>query len=116
MSLSTDLKSLTPSQRSAVIASFLGWTLDAFDFFILVWVVNNIAADFHEKVSAVAKAIEWTLLMLPIGALLFGILADRFGRRPILMFDIVLYSVVELASAFAPDLTTLIVLRGIFGI
>jgi SHS family lactate transporter-like MFS transporter len=116
MSLIGDLKSLNQSQRGAVVASFLGWTLDAFDFFIMVMVLDNIAEDFQTKVSAVAYGITLTLLMRPIGAFIFGWLADRFGRRPTLMIDILLYSVVELASAFAPDLTTLIVLRAIFGI
>ena len=116
MALISELKNLNRSQRGAVVASFLGWTLDAFDFFLMVVVLDNIAEDFHTKVSAVAQAIFLTLVMRPIGAFIFGWLADRFGRKPTLMIDILLYAVIEFASAFAPDLTTLLVLRALFGI
>ena len=111
-----ELKSLTPSQRNAVIASYLGWTLDAFDFFIMVFVLKHIAEEFGTDVKAVALAITLTLAARPVGALLFGLLADRYGRRPVLMADIVLYSVLEFASGFAPSLTALLILRTIFGV
>jgi SHS family lactate transporter-like MFS transporter len=111
----SDLRGLNRSQRGAVTASFLGWTLDAFDYFIMIVVLDNIAEDFHTAVSAVSYGIFLTLVMRPVGAFVFGLLADRFGRRPILMLDILLYSAVEFASAFAPDLTTLLVLRAVFG-
>jgi SHS family lactate transporter-like MFS transporter len=111
-----ELRGLTGPQRSVVAASFLGWTLDAFDFFIMVMVLGNVAADFHTKVSDVALASALTLFMRPVGAFIFGYIADRFGRRPTLMIDIMLYSVLELASAFAPNLITLLVLRALFGI
>jgi MFS transporter, SHS family, lactate transporter len=111
-----ELKTLTRQQWNAVIASFLGWTLDAFDFFILVMVSDNIADDFHTKVSDVIYANTLTLFMRPVGAFLFGYLADRFGRRPILMLDILLFSTLELCCAFAPNLGTLLVLRALFGI
>jgi SHS family lactate transporter-like MFS transporter len=107
---------LTPAQRRTFVACFLGWTLDAFDFFILVFCVSAIASDFHAKVSAVAEAIFLTLAMRPLGAFIFGRMADRFGRRPTLMLNIVSYSVFELASAFAPSLNVLLVLRACFGV
>jgi SHS family lactate transporter-like MFS transporter len=109
------LKALNAQQRAAFVASFLGWTLDAFDFFLLVFVVKAIADDFQAGVSTVSFAILLTLAMRPLGAFVFGRLADRFGRKPILMLDVVLYSGLELASAFAPSLTVLLVLRALFG-
>ena len=102
-------------QRSAFIASFLGWTLDAFDFFLMVFVLGAVAADFGTSVKAVSVAITLTLAMRPLGALVFGALADRYGRRPVLMLDILLFSVLELASAFAPSLVVLLILRAAFG-
>lgn len=111
-----NFRRLTSSQRSTFVACFLGWSLDAFDFFILIFCVSAIAADFHAKVSAVAEAVFYTLAMRPIGAFLFGLMADRFGRRPTLMLDIVAYSVFELASAFAPSLKTFLIMRACFGI
>jgi SHS family lactate transporter-like MFS transporter len=107
---------LTPVQRNTFVACFLGWSLDAFDFFILVFCVSAIGSDFHTKVSSVAEAIFITLAMRPIGAFLFGWMADRFGRRPTLMVDIIAYSVFELGSAFAPSLPVFLVMRALFGI
>ncbi len=107
---------LTPVQRNTFIACFLGWSLDAFDFFILVFCVSAIATQFQTKVSAVAEAIFITLAMRPVGAFLFGLMADRFGRRPTLMVDIIAYSVFELASAFAPSLKVFLIMRAFFGI
>jgi SHS family lactate transporter-like MFS transporter len=107
---------LTPVQRNTFIACFLGWSLDAFDFFILTFCVSAIATQFQAKVSAVAEAIFLTLAMRPVGAFLFGIMADRFGRRVTLMVDIIAYSVFELASAFAPSLKVLLITRLFFGI
>ncbi|HEY1606468.1 MAG TPA: MFS transporter [Allosphingosinicella sp.] len=111
-----ELKSLTRSQRSAIWASYLGWTLDAFDYFLMVFMLSAIARDFHTDVKAVTTGIFLTLAARPLGAFLFGWLAERFGRRPVLMVDIVLFSILELASGFAPSLTTLLVLRFCFGI
>ena len=107
---------LTSRQRNTFIACFLGWSLDAFDFFILVFCVNALATQFQTKVSAISEAIFLTLAMRPVGAFLFGWMADRFGRRPTLMLDIIAYSVFELASAFAPSLKVFLVTRALFGI
>src|ERR1700689_1218548 len=110
------LSGWTSAQRHVVAASFLGWTLDAFDFFLLVFVLKDIAAEFHTDISDVTFAILLTLAMRPIGAFLFGRAADRFGRRPTLMVDIVLYSVLEFASGFSPNLTVLLILRALYGV
>jgi MFS transporter, SHS family, lactate transporter len=107
---------LTRKQLNAVIACYLGWTLDAFDFFILIFVVHDVAKEFHTDNTAVSYAVWLTLAMRPIGAFLFGLMADRFGRRPTLMLDILCYSVLEFASGFAPSLTVLLILRALFGI
>jgi SHS family lactate transporter-like MFS transporter len=111
-----ELKSLSGSQRSAIWASYLGWTLDAFDYFLMVFMLSAIAKDFHTDIKAVTYGIFLTLAARPAGAFLFGWLAERFGRRPVLMIDIILFSVLELASGFAPSLTTLLILRFCFGI
>jgi SHS family lactate transporter-like MFS transporter len=116
MSLIADLKSLEPSQRSAIWASYLGWTLDAFDFFLMVFMLKTIAAEFGTDVKAVSQAIFLTLAARPLGAFLFGWLAEHFGRRPVLMADIILFSIFEFASGFAPSLTSLLVLRFLFGV
>jgi MFS transporter, SHS family, lactate transporter len=116
MSLIADLKSLEPSQRSAIWASYLGWTLDAFDYFLMVFMLKAIAAEFHSDIEAVSAAIFWTLAARPVGAFVFGWLAEHFGRRPVLMVDIILFSVLEFASGFAPSLMTLLILRFLFGV
>src|SRR6202453_4805283 len=110
------LSGWTSDQKHIVAATFLGWTLDAFDFFLLVFVLKDIAAEFHTDISDVTFAILLTLAMRPIGAFLFGRAADRFGRRPTLMVDIVLYSVLEFASGFSPNLTVLLILRALYGV
>jgi MFS transporter, SHS family, lactate transporter len=107
---------LTPVQRNTFIACFLGWSLDAFDFFILTLCVSAIAAQFQARVSAVLEAVFITLVFRPVGAFLFGLMADRFGRRPTLMLDIILYSVFELSSAFAPSLKAFLITRALFGV
>jgi len=106
----------TSEQRSVVIASFLGWTLDAFDFFLLVFVLKDIAQEFNAAISEVTFAILLTLAMRPVGAFLFGRAADRWGRRPTLMVDVLLYSFIEFASGFSPSLTVLLVLRALYGV
>lgn len=107
---------LTPVQRNTFVACFLGWSLDAFDFFILIMCVSALSTHFHLMPSAVLDASFLTLAMRPIGAFLFGLMADRFGRRPTLMIDIIAYSVFELASAFAPTWTFFLITRALFGI
>ena len=107
---------LSSTQRKVVLACYLGWTLDAFDFFLLVFVLKDIAAEFHTEIGDVTIAILLTLAMRPLGAFLFGRAADRYGRRPTLMVNVVLYSLLEFASGFAPSLTVLIVLRALYGI
>jgi SHS family lactate transporter-like MFS transporter len=106
----------TRTQRDVVIASYLGWMLDAFDFFLVVFVLSSIAGDFHARMASVTLAIFVTMAMRPVGALLFGRIADRFGRRGALMASVLLYSLLEFASAFAPTLTVFLVLRALFGI
>jgi SHS family lactate transporter-like MFS transporter len=110
------LSGWTSEQKHVVAASFLGWTLDAFDFFLLVFVLKDIAEEFHTDISNVTLAILLTLAMRPIGAFIFGRAADRWGRRPTLMVDILLYSILEFASGFAPSLTVLIILRALYGV
>ena len=110
------LSGWTNQQRSVVIASFLGWTLDAFDFFLLVFVLKDIAQEFGVPIPDVTFAILLTLAMRPLGAFLFGRAADRWGRRPTLMADVLLYSILEFASGFSPNLTVLLVLRALYGV
>jgi SHS family lactate transporter-like MFS transporter len=104
------------NQRNALIAGFLGWTLDAFDFFVLTFVLVPVAKDFHESIPKIALALTASLATRPIGALLFGLLADRYGRRIPLMLDILFYSAVEVLSGFAPNYTVFIILRLLYGI
>ncbi len=106
----------SPAQRHVVLASYLGWMLDAFDFFLVVFVFRRIAGDFGTDVKNVTVAVFLTLVMRPVGAFLFGRLADRFGRRPTLMVSVLSYSIMEFASAFAPSLTVFLVLRALYGI
>jgi len=116
MSILGHLQQLTRPQRHAFAAAFLGWTLDSLDFFLLVFCVKAIAGEFRTQPSAVLGAVFLTQAFRPVGALFFGMLADRYGRRPVLMFNILSFSVIELACAFAPSLNVLLVLRALFGI
>ena len=116
MSALESLRRLTPQQRNTVIASYLGWTLDAFDFFILVFVLKYIAEEFHTDVPAVSVAIFLTLAMRALGALVFGLAADRYGRRLTLMADVLLYSLFELLTGFSTGLTMFLVFRALYGI
>jgi len=116
MSFVRDFQNLSRSQRNAFIASFLGWTLDSLDFFLLIFCVKAIATDFGTKPSDVLGAVFLTQAFRPVGALVFGMLADRYGRRPILVFNILSFSIIELACAFAPSMSVLLMLRALFGI
>jgi SHS family lactate transporter-like MFS transporter len=107
---------VTSAARRTFIASFLGWTLDAFDFLLLTFVISRIATTFSRSVAEVTFAITLTLMCRPIGALIFGWLGDRYGRRTPLMIDIGLYSVIQLLTALSPNFTVFLVLRAIFGI
>jgi SHS family lactate transporter-like MFS transporter len=106
----------TSAQRRAVLAAFLGWMFDAFDFFLVVFTLERIAGDFGTDVKSVTYAIFLTLAMRPVGAFLFGRWADHIGRRPVLMACVLLYSAMEFASALAPSLGVFLVLRALFGI
>src|SRR5437870_2549446 len=103
-------------QRATVVAGFLGWTLDAFDFFLVVMTLTAIAKEFGKSDAAIALSITLTLAFRPVGAFIFGLLADRYGRKLPLMIDLVFYSVVEVLTGFAPNYTSFLVLRALFGI
>ena len=116
MTVLQPFRSLNSTQRRAYTACFLGWTLDAFDFFLLTFCLDAIAATFHVSLATAAKSIFWTLLMRPVGALVFGALAEKFGRRPTLMLNVVSYSVFVMASAFAPTFGWFLAMRALFGV
>src|SRR5579863_5559911 len=102
--------------RNAVAAGFLGWTFDAFDFFVLVFVLSAVAKEFGRSVPDVALTTTATLAMRPVGAFVFGLLADRYGRRPILMANIAFYSLMEVLSGLAPSYASFMGLRLLYGI
>jgi SHS family lactate transporter-like MFS transporter len=107
---------LDRNQRNTFLACFLGWALDAFDFFLLTFVIAPMAHDFGTSIAELSYAITLTLAMRPVGAFIFGLLGDRFGRRLPLMIDIIFYSLMELLTAFAPNYATLLVFRALYGI
>jgi SHS family lactate transporter-like MFS transporter len=107
---------LTSPQKRAFTACFFGWTLDAFDFFLLTFCLDSIAGTFHISIETATKSIFWTLLMRPVGAILFGLLAERIGRRPTLMLNVVSYSLFAVASAFAPTFGWFVATRALFGV
>src|SRR5437870_7763506 len=109
-------RAIASDQRAAVLAGFLGWTLDAFDFFLVVMTLTAIAREFGTSDAGVAFSLLLTLLFRPVGALIFGLLADRYGRKLPLMLDLVFYSIVEVLSGLAPNYTTFLVLHALFGI
>lgn len=104
------------NQRNALIAGFLGWTLDAFDFFVLTYVLNDVARDFHRTRPDIALTLTASLAMRPVGAIIFGLLADRYGRRLPLMLDVIFYSVIEVLSGFATSYNVFLFLRLLYGI
>src|SRR5271154_638740 len=114
--LGEDWMTWTKSQKNVVLAAYLGWTLDAFDFFLMVFMFKDVASTFHVEIKQVVFAVTLTLAARPIGAFVFGRLADHFGRKPTLMWNILAFSVLEVASGFAPTLTTFLILRFLFGI
>jgi len=101
---------------AALTAGFLGWTLDAFDFFLVTFCLTAIGKEFHKSDSAIALSITATLAFRPVGAFIFGLIADRYGRRLPLMIDLVFYSMAEVATGLAPNYTTFLILRALFGI
>jgi SHS family lactate transporter-like MFS transporter len=109
-------KSLNRTQRNTFVACFLGWSLDALDFFLLTFVLVPVAHEFGRTIPQTAFAITLTLMMRPLGAFIFGLLGDKFGRRIPLMADIIFYSLMELMTAFAPNFTVFLILRALFGI
>jgi len=104
------------NSRNALIAGFLGWTLDAFDYFILTYVLAQVGADFHRSIVDMAETITVSLMVRPIGALIFGLMADRYGRRLPLMLDILFYSIFEVLSGLARTYRTFFVLRLLYGV
>jgi SHS family lactate transporter-like MFS transporter len=108
--------SLDRNQRNTFFACFLGWALDAFDFFLLTFVMVQMASDFGKSIAEMSYAITLTLAMRPVGAFIFGLLGDRFGRRIPLMINIIFYSLMELLTAFSPNFTWLLIFRGLYGI
>src|SRR5256884_5386545 len=112
----TSTRPLASDQRATVVAGFLGWTLDAFDFFLVVMTLAAIAKEFGKTDKDIALSITLTLAFRPVGAFIFGLLADRYGRKLPLMIDLVFYSVIEVLTGFAPNYTTFLVLRALFGI
>ncbi len=109
-------RALGQAQKHAFFASFLGWMLDSFDYFLLVFSIPAISAEFHAGTPEVAEALFLTLAFRPVGAFLFGLLAERYGRRPALLLNIASYSTLGLLSAFAPTLSSFLVLRALFGV
>src|SRR3989440_5546599 len=112
----TSTRPLASDQRATVVAGFLGWTLDAFDFFLVVMTLTAIAKEFGKTDAEIALSITLTLAFRPVGAFIFGLLADRYGRRLPLMLDLVFYSLVEVLSGLAPSYSSFLVLRALFGI
>ncbi len=109
-------RSLDRNQRNTFLACFLGWALDAFDFFLLTFVIVPMAGDFGTSIAELTYAITLTLAMRPLGAFIFGLLGDRFGRRIPLMINIIFYSLMELLTAFSPNYTWLLIFRALYGV
>ena len=116
MSGQQTLTSPNSDRFHAMSAGFLGWTLDAFDFFVVIFLFDTLAAHFHVPKKEIVLSVTATLMMRPLGALLFGMMADRYGRRRPLMWNVLFFSIVELLCGFAPNLTVFFILRMLFGI
>src|SRR5580693_2131691 len=114
--MSDSIERASPGAHHAVLAGFLGWTLDAFDFFIVVFLFDTLAHQFGVSKKEIVLTTTATLAMRPVGALLFGLLADRYGRRIPLMANVIYFSIVEVLCGFAPNFTVFLVLRALFGI
>src|SRR5262245_17845465 len=104
------------NQRNAVLAGFLGWTLDAFDFFVLTFIVQDVATAFGRSRPDIALTLSLALITRPIGAVIFGLVADRYGRRLPLMLNVIFYAVISVLSGLAPHYVTFVILRLLFGI
>ena len=104
------------NQRNAVLAGFLGWTLDAFDFFVLTFVIQDVATAFGKSRPDIALTVGLALATRPIGAIIFGLIADRYGRRLPLMLNVIFYAVISVLCGFAPNYMTFVILRLLFGI
>jgi len=104
------------NQRNAVLAGFLGWTLDAFDFFILTLVIDDVARSFGRTRPDIAFALTVALACRPIGAIIFGIMADHLGRRLPLMLNVIFYAVISVLSGLAPSYSVFLILRMLFGV
>jgi MFS transporter, SHS family, lactate transporter len=100
----------------ALLAGFLGWTLDAFDFFVIVFLYDTLSHHFGVSKKAIVFTTTATLALRPVGAFIFGLLADRYGRRIPLMANVIYFSIIELACGFAPNYTVFLILRALFGI
>src|SRR5882724_2315309 len=116
MDVSKPIEHVPEGHRAALLAGFLGWTLDAFDFFLVIVTLTAIAKEFGKSDAAIALSITLTLAFRPVGAFIFGLLADRYGRKTPLMIDLVFYSVVEVLTGLAPNYVSFLVLRALFGI
>ncbi|HEX5435559.1 MAG TPA: MFS transporter [Gemmatimonadaceae bacterium] len=113
---SSQVQPTARDRGAAVLAAFLGWTLDAFDFFLVVFALTSIGAEFGKSDAAVALSLTLTLAFRPVGAFIFGLLADRYGRRLPLIIDLIFFSVVEVLTGLAPSFTVFLVLRALYGI
>jgi MFS transporter, SHS family, lactate transporter len=102
--------------RAAMVAGFAGWLLDAFDFFLVTFCLTAIARDFHKSDAQIALVITMTLAFRPVGGFVFGMLADRYGRRRPLMINIGFFAVAEILTGLAPNYTVLLIVRALFGV
>ena len=112
----TSKQAWTSSQRKTLFAGVGSWTLDAFDYFVLVFVLTAMSKDFGITIVTATLAITFTLVMRPVGALIFGPLAEKFGRKPVLVINIAIFALIELATALAPNFESFFILRVVYGI